>query len=248
MYLKGTINRSVKTNNGYDVFVMTDSGEFKVSEEELTIEVKGQDQVFGYVKDGIYIIKFVLNYDNVQGIGESSIEFRDMNLSEKLEFTGRDKDEPTYEALFKTLTLSVPEFKKIGRSIGINMLAWAFDIDFVCVECYDTLTFRHYAEPQNKESILQKGLLKSREYIPDLGVGVYCIKPDDITASENLYNYFSDSGTADKLIVVEGTYTGKYIYCVYSSDLGHEHYIVIPEDIPTANIEIIDEDIVDNLF
>lgn len=124
-----------------------------------------------------------------------------------------------------------------------------FDLDIfkgmlVSVERKGTLNFIHYFNIENMKSIKEKGLLvnyskKDSDYMPDMGYGIYVIKGDtpydmDDELAETLYNRYEEDVEVGYVI---GTYTGKYLECVY--DYTHSSYYLLKEDVTLGMINII---------
>lgn len=160
-----------------------------------------------------------------------------MNLDgilKKIKNTGGNIDESIEDYLFTHLLLTEEEFEFISDTQG-DSFADDNNISFISVIYNGEIKFTHYSSIYNKESIDKKGLLVSNNnIIMDLGKGIYVIETDDEVAIDNLYTYFEEKDDENKLLKVTGTYLGEYYQCIIGN--GHEHYIVLPNDVPKENI------------
>lgn len=159
------------------------------------------------------------------------------NLLERLEFTGRFTYEDKSESLFTHLILSEKEFEEINNGIGIDSFAMENDIDLISVKYNGPISFMHFTDIENEESIDEKGLIiQEDKFIMDMGRGIYCIEEDDETGFDNLYDYFDgcEKDGSDKVLKIIGSYNGEYLRCEYGD--GHEHYILLKENIPSSKL------------
>lgn len=113
------------------------------------------------------------------------------------------------------------------------------NVDFVCVKRTGPINFIHVSDVENRLSIDETGLkISKRDWIPDLGKGIYCVKEEDDEGLNNLKDYISENEDSDYIIVVNGNYNGDYLECIYG--VGHKGYIVLLNDVPVENISGIE--------
>lgn len=233
---------SIKKNasGSFDVFVEVGEKLFKASEEKLSVSVKTNDIVEGDFVDDTFIIEVIPNYEKINGCGSSSKYYRD--IINRIEATGRDFSEPLEDALFKNLIVSEEEFENIDYNFGIEKFAAQHEINFICVQYNGTIKFQHFTKSTKANDILKHGLIPNDLTIMDLGIGVYVIAENDEVGLDNLGQYFMDDENTS-MAIISGEYTGNYIECVYGN--GHEHYIVLPGNIPADTLSIEHKDLID---
>lgn len=125
-------------------------------------------------------------------------------------------------------------------------------VDFISMEKEGVIDFLHVSKPEFEESIIKKGLLVNREYIADLGRGIYLINVCQQEAWTNLENYVissicgSETDYLDEvdldllseveLLIITGKYNGRYNICV--DGWGHEGYVVVKNTIEPDILDI----------
>lgn len=119
--------------------------------------------------------------------------------------------------------------------------------DYVSVTKNNTpFNFIHVTNIYNRQYIEQNGLTRTQSN-NDLGIGIYVINEDDITALENLKDYIINQyDDEDNLLVIYGTYNGSYTECLSSSD--HKGYIVLNENVSIDCINDIQETTVEDFL
>lgn len=146
----------------------------------------------------------------------------------------KEKEKPEYTCNIYAENEELPAFSVMEE------LESKCDVDFFCKEENGNLKFIHVADIGKSSFIYTNGLKITSGYIPDLGEGIYCIEDSDtnINALDNLKAYFECYNQDSPFLEVRGTYTGKYIKCIYGNS--HEGYIVLT-DVNKIKIESIEE-------
>lgn len=155
-------------------------------------------------------------------------------------------DESGY--LFQHLILTEEEYKKMDRDT-LKKFSKENQIDFVSVQLTGTIDYYHVAESWKKTFIEENGIHATDEWVHDLGKGIYAVPQVDGEAINNLKTYVGEEFKIDdEIVIVEGTYKGPYLKCVYGDQ--HEGYIVLQrEHIPIEEIgDIYTMNIEDFLF
>lgn len=146
------------------------------------------------------------------------------------------------EFLFQHLVL--PISSTINES-ELEKLADIHQVDFISQVEEGTINFIHVSYTSQLTSIKEIGLIASSES-SDLGVGVYLIEEDDVEGTENLLTYVETLMQEEDILIVKGTYQGRYIRCLYGE--GHEGYIVVKETISPSLIEDWSEKTQDDIW
>lgn len=121
-----------------------------------------------------------------------------------------------------------PEFKIMIIDDGeysynyLEQLAYENDVDMVCVDREGTIAFTHFTEKEFVDSIRATGLEINKEYIGDLGQGIYVVQETNWDA----YNNAKDNVLNP--VEVTGIYNGPYRECIYGED--HVGYIMLKTD------------------
>lgn len=158
------------------------------------------------------------------------------DFSERLEKTGGYKHMIEKDFIFKHLVLTPEEYEIYGDNL--IEITIDNDISFVSVKRNGLIPIMHVSTIDKKEIILKEGLkVIEKDWISDLGEGLYVVNSDDIDSVESLRDYISElyEDEDEELIVVFGEYEGEYYECVFGE--GHCGYIVIKNSIPDIYIE-----------
>lgn len=101
------------------------------------------------------------------------------------------------------------------------------EVDYFCIEKTGHIKFIHLAGLESLSFIKANGLIPMSDYIPDLGVGIYCIEDSEtnIDALDNLKGLHDCYEPTSRYLEVRGEYNGKYIECIYGNS--HEGFIVL---------------------
>lgn len=135
--------------------------------------------------------------------------------------------------MYRTLTINKKELTE-----NLSLLAEENKVNFICIQDQRKINFIHITSVDNLEFINNNGLTSSG-HVGDLGPGIYLVEFNDIHAIENVKNYIS-LDTNEYILKITGTYTGKFIQCIYDKTNEHLGYVVTAEDIPLENISNVE--------
>ena len=162
------------------------------------------------------------------------------DILKRIKRTRGNLDEPLENYICTCLSLSKEEFDEIDDSIGISDFCFDNHITFATIKYDGTIEFIHLSNPDNEDSIKQKGLIDIYpNWVSDLGKGIHVIKKNDFVGEDNLMTHFGTMQKDEELLKITGTYTGIYEQCVYGEK--EEGSVIInqnikPEDL---NIEVV---------
>lgn len=106
--------------------------------------------------------------------------------------------------------------KKLIKMYGISLDDFCKEnnVDFVSETHESEIEFIHVTKKSNLNCIKQMGLIVDDEacFIPDLGEGIYGMDSSSEIGIDNIKTFLVDF-PEDEILLIKGTYKGKYNYC-----------------------------------
>lgn len=138
--------------------------------------------------------------------------------------------------IFKHVAITEAEVKVLENESGsIARFAGNNGIDFVSVQKTGTIRFLHVTDVKNEDSVTMGGLVTDDgNWEGDLGSGIYVIEKGNGDALDNLKTFVADNSNGDSLLLVNGTYSGRYLYCIYGGQ--NKGFVLLQDNVPNTNI------------